>query len=328
MKLMLVTDAWFPQVNGVVYTLKNVVNNIKEHEVFILHPEINGAKTLFNLYYNIPILKNPFELVGKYFDEQRPDRVHIATEGSLGVAARRYCLKNKIKFSTSYHTQLADYGWVLYRFPKFITNLYIKWFHSASSKVLVTTKSIQKQLGFKNSIIWGRGVDTSIFNSAEKYTQQESDNTIIFVGRVSKDKNPDNFCSIKGVNKILVGDGPYLESLKARYKDVVYTGFVDHKELIKWYRKAKVFVFPSKHDTFGLVILEAMACGLPVVAYDVPSPCDIVKDGITGYLGDNLSKNVEKALINFETLSKNATEYAKSQSWSSITNQFLSHLTN
>jgi glycosyltransferase involved in cell wall biosynthesis len=325
MKIMLVTDAWKPQVNGVVYTLQNVVSNITDHDVFVLHPKVEGARTLFNLYYNIPILKNPFEVVRRYMDEQKPDRVHIATEGSLGVVARYYCKKYNIRFNTSYHTQLADYGWVLYKVPKFITKAFIRWFHSTSSKVLVTTKSIERQLKFKNSVIWARGVDTSIFNNRNA---SGDGNTIIFVGRVSKDKNLDDFCTIKGYKKILVGDGPYLSVLKEKYSDVIYTGFVDHNKLSEWYNKADVFVFPSKHDTYGLVLLEAMACGLPVAAYDVPSPCDVIESGVTGYLGENLSENIEKIFENYMYLSNNALEFANSKSWKSISDQFVFHLIN
>ncbi len=234
-------------------------------------------------------------------------------------------IKIILKFNTSYHTQLADYGWVLYKVPKFITMAFIKWFHCCSGKVLVTTKSIERQLNFKNSVIWARGVDTSVFNNQDK-TANGHDNTIIFVGRVSKDKNLDDFCAIRGYKKILVGDGPYLSTLKQKYKDVEYAGFIDHKELPKWYAKAGVFVFPSKFDTYGLVMLEAMACGLPVAAYDVPSPCDVVENGVTGYLGDNLSENIERIFANYDDLSSNAIEFAQSKSWKSISEEFVSHL--
>lgn len=327
MKIMLVTDAWTPQVNGVVYTLRNVVENIKDHECFVLHPNIEGARRLFYLYYNIPVLKNPYEVVKKYFNKFQPDHVHIATEGTMGIAARCYCARNNIKFNTSYHTQLAYYGWVLYKVPKFITRTYVKWFHSSSSKVLVTTKSIEKQLGFERSVIWGRGVNTSIFHPSNNGNERKG-NTIIFVGRVSKDKNLDEFCKIKGFRKILVGDGPYLATLKSRYKDVEYTGFVKHEELPNWYKTADVFVFPSRFDTYGLVMLEAMACGLPVAAYDVPSPCDVVEHGVTGYLGDNLTQNIMNILGDYEYLSRNAVEFARSKSWSAIASQFVYHLQN
>ncbi len=193
--------------------------------------------------------------------------------------------------------------------------------------MLVTTKSIERQLNFKNSVVWGRGVDTSIFN-AEKRTENRRGNTIIFVGRVSKDKNLDDFCSIRWYEKILVGDGPYLNTLKQRYPDVEFAGFIDHKKLPEWYNKADVFVFPSKFDTYGLVMLEAMACGLPVAAYDVPSPCDVVQNGVTGWLGDDLSKNIERVFADYTNLSNNAQKFANSKSWKSISDEFVSHLIN
>jgi glycosyltransferase involved in cell wall biosynthesis len=143
---------------------------------------------------------------------------------------------------------------------------------------------------------------------------------------VSKDKNLDNFCRIRGYRKILVGDGPYLKTLKVRYPDVEFRGYVPHNWLKDIYTQAQAFVFPSKFDTFGLVILEAMACGLPVVAYDVPSPNEIVRNGVTGYIGESIEENIEKAFENLEDLSCGALEHAKSQSWNSIANQFITQL--
>jgi glycosyltransferase involved in cell wall biosynthesis len=136
----------------------------------------------------------------------------------------------------------------------------------------------------------------------------------------------DDFCKIPGYRKILVGDGPYLKTLKLKYPDVFFTGYVPHDKLKLWYNEADLFIFPSKFDTFGLVILEAMACGLPVAAYDVPSPKDIIQDGVTGILGDNLEENIARAFDNLEYLSSNALKYAQSQSWNSIAEQFLRHL--
>jgi hypothetical protein len=147
---MIVTDAWVPQVNGVAVTLSYVVDLVrKNHEVLVVHPNIEGAEHIFNLYYDIPMVKNPFYVVKKYFEGFKPDKVHIATEGFLGLAMRRYCFKNGMGFTTSYHTRLADYGWTLYKIPKFITPLYIKWFHKLSRRVLVPTRSIADQLGFQ-----------------------------------------------------------------------------------------------------------------------------------------------------------------------------------
>lgn len=327
MKIMLVTDAWHPQVNGVVHTWSYITNLIsRDHEVAVLNPYIEGSEHLpLKLQGNIPILKNASHIVTKHYDQHLPDRVHIATEGSLGLAMRQFCRKNKINYNTSYHTRLADYGWVLYGVPTFLTWLYVRWFHRCSKKVLVTTKSIARQLGLSNCIVWGRGVDTHLFNPGDRTTPFK-EKTIITVGRVSKDKNLDDFCAIRGYRKILVGDGPYLKTLKARYPDVEFTGYVPHNQLKNIYTQAQVFVFPSKFDTFGLVILEAMACGLPVVAYDVPSPNDIIQNGVTGYIGESLEVNIERAFANIEGLSNNALKHAETQSWKSIADQFVNHL--
>ena len=165
----------------------------------------------------------------------------------------------------------------------------------------------------------------SLFNSSGR-KERPKEKTIITVGRVSKDKNMDDFCRIKGYKKILVGDGPYLKTLKSKYDDVQFTGYVAHKELKDIYTKADIFVFPSRLDTFGLVILEAMACGLPVVAYNVPSPSDIVLDGQTGHLGDDLEGSIEKVFDRLPDFSENARKYAETQSWNSIAEQFVSHL--
>lgn len=327
MKLLLVTDAWYPQVNGVVSTWNNISNIIKKkHEVLVLHPNVEGAKRLFTFYYDIPFVKNPFYVASKYFEKFNPDKVHIATEGSLGLAMRQYCVNNHISFNTSYHTRLDEYGWVHYRIPRLITKHYIRWFHRYSRKVLVTTKSIAGKLGLTNCTIWGRGVDTELFNAGGFKQKHVTTKSIIYVGRVSKDKNLDDFCRISGYRKILVGDGPYLKTLKWKYSDVLFAGYVPHDQLKYWYRKADVFVFPSKFDTFGLVILEAMACGLPVVAYNVPSPNDIVQNGVTGILGDNLEENIAQAFADLDNLSSNAVKYAQAQSWQSVAEQFLEHL--
>lgn len=326
MKILLVTDAWPPQINGVAHTLSYITGLIrKEHDVAVLNPYEEGSETLPLRIHNIPIVKNAAGLAERYFDTHSPDRVHIATEGPLGLAARQLCRKNGISYNTSYHTRLADYGRLHYGVPASLTWAYVRWFHTCSRKVLVTTRSITRQLGLSNCMVWGRGVDTELFYP-EPGGRTRGEKTIITVGRVSRDKNLDHFCRIRGYRKILVGGGPYLATLKAKYPDVEFTGPVPHGELRRMYARADVFVFPSRLDTFGLVILEAMACGLPVAAYDVPSPSDIVKHGVTGYLGDDLEENIENAFANLEYVSAGALAYARSQSWDSIAEQFVNHL--
>lgn len=326
MKILLVTDAWPPQINGVAHTLSYITGLIrKEHDITVLNPYVEGSETFPVRLHNIPIVTNAADLAGRHFDTHSPDRVHIATEGPLGFAARQLCKRNGIRYNTSYHTRIADYGWLLYKVPAFLTWAYVRWFHTGSRKVLVTTRSITRQLGLSNCMVWGRGVDTELFYP-ERSGRPRKEKTIISVGRVSRDKNLDDFCRIRGYRKILVGGGPYLDTLRAKYPDVEFTGPVPHGELRRMYAQADVFVFPSRLDTFGLVILEAMACGLPVAGYDVPSPSDIVRHGVTGYLGDNLEENIKNAFANLEDVSAGALAYARSQSWRSIAEQFVNHL--
>jgi glycosyltransferase involved in cell wall biosynthesis len=320
-KLLLITDAWHPQKNGVVVTLSTVLQQIRDHEVCVLHPGVAGAKHAFKIYHDVTLVRNPFEVVGKYFDSFRPDRIHLVTEGPLGFAGRLFCWKRRLPFTTSYHTQLPEYGWHLYRVPPFLIRSYLRWFHGGAKKVLVATPSLAKQLGYKNAVIWGRGVDLERFHDREKIPTTEP--TVINIGRVSREKNLDVFCGLEGYRRILVGDGPYLAELRQRYPKVEFAGHVPHESLRSWYSKADVFVFPSKTDTFGLVMLEAMACGLPVVAYDVTGPKDIVRDGVTGFLSEDLAGNVARVLANREEMSRNAVAYAREQGWQKIADQFV-----
>lgn len=326
MRTLIVTDAWMPQVNGVVYTWQHVLNHLSaENEFFILHPNVPGADTLCTIYYDVPVIKNAYQVVRSYVKEFEPDRIHIVTEGSLGFAMRTYCALKGLAFSTSYHSKLDDYAWVHYRIPKPLTKQYLRWFHGASRRVLVPTDSISRELGMDNTVTWGRGVDLDLFNR-DGGDRKTPDGTIMFVGRVSKDKNLDDFCRIRGYRKIVVGSGPYLKELSGRYPDVEFVGRVEHERLGEWYRRADVFVFPSRLDTFGLVILEAMACGLPVVAYDVPGPRDIIHHGRTGLIGEDLEGNIEKAFKNLDCLSTNAADFTKTLSWQSVAEQFIHNI--
>ena len=263
-------------------------------------------------------------MVERNLHEFRPDRIHLVTEGPLGFAARWICMQQGHPFTSSYHTQLPEYGWHLYRIPPALTRHYLAWFHARSQKVLVPTASLARRLGYPQAAIWGRGVDLESFYPDQEKNSHSS--TLLYVGRVSKEKNVEAFCRLTGYRRIVVGDGPYLANLKQRYPDVQFAGFIAHHDLREWYDKADVFVFPSKTDTFGLVMLEAMACGLPVVGYDVTGPKDIVGQGMTGFLGDDLAENVGRALANRDRLSRNALVYAGEQSWSHIADQFLQHV--
>jgi glycosyltransferase involved in cell wall biosynthesis len=324
MRILVVSDAWHPQKNGVVVTMTAILENIHNHEICVVHPGDSEAKPAFPIYQDVTLVINPFAVVAKNLKAFRHDRIHIVTEGPLGFAARWICLQRGFPFTSSYHTQLPEYGWHLYRIPPGITRNYLAWFHAPSRRVLVPTASLARQLGYANAVMWGRGVDLDCFYPDRDGAPHPA--TLLYVGRVSKEKNVEAFCSLTGYRRIVVGDGPHLANLRQHFPDVEFAGFVPHEELRGWYNQADVFVFPSKTDTFGLVMLEAMACGLPVVGFDVTGPKDIVRQGITGFVGDNLADNVSRALAERDRLGRNALAYAREQSWGHIADRFLHYV--
>jgi glycosyltransferase involved in cell wall biosynthesis len=239
------------------------------------------------------------------------DRIHIATEGPLGLWAKFYCDYNKIPYTTAYHTKFPEFLNKLIWFPKFITYRYLKWFHKYSKAVLVPSQSMKNELeyrGFKNIIVWTRGVSKDLIqirHSSEKSQPLK----VLYVGRVSKEKNLDVLCKLQNDYDItIVGDGPILKNLKQKYKKVNFVGYKFGKELTEYYGKNDIFCFPSLTDTFGIVIIEALCNGLPVAAYHVTGPQDIIEYGITGYMvqtGNDLSKAIEmcRSLNNAEVQS-------------------------
>jgi glycosyltransferase involved in cell wall biosynthesis len=323
-RILLITDAWHPQKNGVVVTLTTVLEHLKHDEVLVVHPGIAGAKPAVRIYHDIQLVRNPFHVVGKCLDAFEPDRIHLVTEGPLGIAGRLICARRGLPFTTSYHTRLPEYAWHLYRIPPFLVRAGLRWFHGRSSKVLVPTPSLLAQLRYPNAVLWARGVDLERFYPEQ--VERPPGPTLLYVGRVSKEKNLDAFCTLTGYRRLIVGDGPYRETLQRRNPDVHFAGHMPHDRLRAWYNRADLFVFPSRADTFGLVMLEAMACGLPVVAYNVTGPKDVVQDNQTGCLGDDLAANVTRALAQRKELSRNALAYARGQSWANIADQFTWHI--
>lgn len=301
MKILIVTDAWYPQVNGVVTTLENTINSLLNDYNDNVHViESSLFKTFPTPYPDVHLAYNVWR-VGKMIESISPETIHIATEGTLGLAARRYCYVNRLNYTTSYHTQFPEYiqtftrtvpaGWI---YPL------MRWMHKRSSRVLVTTGNMKQKLeknGFKNLIVWGRGADTELFNPSISQGMS-TPRTLLYVGRVSIEKNLEAFLDINIPNtvKFIVGDGPSLKQLEKKYPNVVFMGVLIGKELAREFANASVFVFPSKTDTFGIVMLEANACGTPIAAYPVPGPLDIVVDGYNGYLRDDLKEAIELAL--------------------------------
>lgn len=317
-KILLITDAWHPQVNGVVTTLSNLVDQARKHgdTVHVYHPR--RCKLRFSLWFYPEIeigIPNPMH-IRKLLKRQSWDHIHIATpEGTLGIAFSRTCRRLKIPFSTSCHTKFPEFINAKWNFISVELGWkFIRYLYSGTTTILTTTDSMVRELkdkGFTQDIqSWSRGVDRSIFYPEKQDKTQTI--TLLCVSRVSQEKGLDDFCSldIPNTQKILVGDGPYLEILKKKYPDVLFVGKKTGKELGDYYRKASVFVFPSKSDTFGVVNIEALACGTPVAAYPVTGPKDIIEEGVDGYLSENLSEAVKKCLdLNRESV------YISSKKW-------------
>ncbi len=324
MKILLVTDAWKPQVNGVVTTLENLVRKLSlNHDVKIIEPN-NFVSVPIPFYKEIKLSLNVFK-IKKIINDFRPDLIHIATEGPLGLYARKVCLMKKIKFSSSYHTNYPLYLKKMLGIPVQFTNRFERWFHNAACVTFVNTPSHKKELeeiGIKKLALWSRGIDENIFFP----TPNDSNNSYyLYVGRVSKEKNLESFLSLElDKKKVVVGDGPSLKSLKKKYPDVEFLGYKFGRELAEIYSNACVKVFPSRTDTFGIVIIEANACGTPVAGYPVTGPIDVVKNGENGYLNKDLHQAIKQAQ---KVDPKSCISYSKKYSWDEVASNFISSVT-
>lgn len=328
MKIAIITDAWKPQVNGVVTTYEKITELLQNegHEVRIFHPGM--FKTIpCPSYPEILLSLFPYQKLKKMIDAYRPEVVHIATEGTLGVGARRLCMQNGIKFTTAYHTKFPEYLRLRLPVPLKFSYAYLRWFHSKAEKTLVPSlsqKNLLESHGFSNLSIWGRGVDTNVFKPVAKRKEVSSVLKMVYVGRVAVEKNLETFLSVKiPGEKIVVGDGPDRSSLEKKFPESQFVGYKKGNDLVKILDEADVFVFPSLTDTFGIVMLEAMACGVPVAAFPVGGPRDVIIQGLTGYMHEDLGVAIQKAL----TLDRNKIrDCALTYTWSSVAETFLSCL--
>jgi glycosyltransferase involved in cell wall biosynthesis len=328
LRILLVTDAWAPQVNGVVVTLRNTVSWLQRwgHEVEVLSPE--GFRTMpMPTYPEIPLAVLPGRKVAERIREVQPDAIHIATEGPLGLAARGYCVKHGLRFTTAYHTCFPEYVKPRFGVPLSWTYAWLKRFHAPSSAVLVATRAIREMLearGFDNVADWGRGVDTDLFTPAAGRFSDLRRPVFLFVGRVAVEKNLPAFLALDlPGTKVVVGDGPQRRELERRFPDAVFAGAKHGLELASYYQRADVFVFPSRTDTFGLVMAEAMACGTPVAAFPVRGPIDVVKDPAGGVLDEDLGAAAMKCL---QLDREQVARYGRQFSWSSCSQQFVASL--
>jgi glycosyltransferase involved in cell wall biosynthesis len=260
-------------------------------------------------------------------EEFAPDAIHIATEGTLGAAARKWCLRRSFPFTTSYHTQFPEYVRARVPIPLSLSYAHLRRFHSAAARTMVATPGMQRLLesrGFENIVRWTRGVDVSLFRPRDKRFLELPRPIAMYVGRVAVEKNIEAFLQLDlPGTKVIVGDGPARVELEARYPLAKFVGFKFGEDLASHVAAADVFVFPSRTDTFGLVLLEAMACGVPVAAYPVTGPIDVVTQGVTGVLNEDLRAAVLAALH----LDPNQCRaFALANTWDTATRQFLSHL--
>jgi glycosyltransferase involved in cell wall biosynthesis len=317
MKFALVTDAWMPQVNGVVRTWTEVVRELEGmgHRIRVIHPGLFLTFAVPN-YPEICLAVFAPGRVSSMLDEFRPDAIHIATEGPLGLACRAYCLERHLPFTTSYHTQYPQYLNIYYRVPEKITLRCLKWFHEAAVRTLVPTRSVAQELqshGFRNTVVWSRGVNTALFKPRDKTALDLPRPIFMTASRIAPEKNIDAFLATElPGSKVVVGDGPLRAALERQHPDVHWTGYQHGEDLARLYAAADVFVFPSRTDTFGVTMLEANACGLPVAAYPVTGPIDVVQQNVTGVMDSDLRSACLAAL---KLDSQDCVSYARTCSW-------------
>jgi glycosyltransferase involved in cell wall biosynthesis len=323
MKILIATDAWTPQVNGVVTTLTSLVSKLSEnHEVKVIEPSLFTSLPI-PVYPEIRASIDVFNSK-KILKDFQPDAIHISTEGPIGIYLRNYLVRKRIPFTTAVHTKFPDYLKDLIGLPTSITNEFLKWFHSGASRTLVNTPSHQKELesiGIQNLKIWNRAIDKSVFRPL---LLEEVDPYYLYVGRISKEKNLEAFFRLDlDLPKVVVGEGPQLKEYKKKYSDVNFIGYKFGHQLAEIYSNARVKVFPSLTDTFGLVMLEANACGTPVAAYPVTGPIDVISNGLNGFYDPDLKTAIEKASSVDRT---SCFEFADQYSWDNVAKQFINTL--
>lgn len=382
MNIQIVTDAWSPQVNGVVFTLQHTRSALiaMGHRVDVIHPGMFRSVPC-PTYPEIRLSLFPQRDVARCIDAAAPDALHIATEGPLGLAARRYALRHGMPFTTAYHTRFPEYVQARTHLPLSLSYRFLRWFHGPATRTMVPTEGMRQELirnGFDTEqlVIWSRGVDLATFHparsgmepmagaahagaldavtasaacpapttraagnsSADAITacaaakpathtdlpQPERPPIFLYAGRVAVEKNINAFLSLSlPGEKWVAGGGPQLAALKARYPDVRFTGALRHPELAQLYRQADVFVFPSQTDTFGLVLLEAMACGCPVAALPSPATSDVLGASGAGVINADLRQACLDALKIPRDI---PARYAQGFAWEHTTRVFLGHL--
>jgi glycosyltransferase involved in cell wall biosynthesis len=329
MRILVATDAWHPQVNGVVRTLTNMAEAARAFGVEISFLTPLSFRTFAMPSYPDLRLALPYQAkIARLIAEARPDSIHIATEGPIGLLVRRYCRKNQLPFTTSFHTRFPEYISARLPIPEAWIWTALRAFHGPSQAVMAATPALAGELrarGFRNVVLWPRGVDASQFHprAADLGLPRP---VFLCVGRVAVEKNLEAFLDLDlPGTKVIVGDGPARAALTRKYPQAVFLGARQGKELADAYAAADVFVFPSKTDTFGLVLLEALASGLPVAAFPVTGPRDVIGNEPVGALNDDL----RMACLTAVTISPQAClAFAARHTWEASARAFVENITN
>ena len=328
MKIALITDAWRPQINGVVTTLQKTCEYLRGfgHTVETFTPDqFNNWPCPSYIEIRLALFCGP--TLRRRLRKFQPDAVHIATEGPLGFAARRYCINHGIPFTTSFHTRFAEYVNLRLHIPLHWGYAFLRWFHSKSERIMAATPALVdelKQRGFNNPVLWSRGVEVEMFRPRDKTFLEGERPIFLYAGRVAIEKNLEAFLGLDlPGTKYIVGDGPQRQELEAKYPSVRFVGYKLGEELAQTVAACDVFVFPSLTDTFGLVLLEALSCGVPVAAFPVRGPIDMILDDKVGCLDENLR---QAALTALELNPEDCRAYAMNYAWQNCVRQFEGHL--
>jgi glycosyltransferase involved in cell wall biosynthesis len=332
MRILLATDAWEPQINGVVRTLSRTAAECRAmgHEVEIIEP--GQFKTVpLPTYSEIKLAMGCYQPIQERLRAYEPEAIHIATEGPIGLATRRICVEWKLPFTTSYHTRFPEYISARLPLPVGAGYAYMKWFHRPSGRLMVATATMREELerhGFHNLSHWTRGVDTDLFKPGAGVAFEGLERPIwLNVGRIAVEKNLEAFLKLDlPGTKVLVGEGPQREELARRYPKTVFPGPKFGQELAACYASADVFIFPSLTDTFGLVILEAMASGTPVAAFAAPGPADLIPGSGAGVLAKDENGLRDACLEALKLDRAQVRAYADRFSWRACSEEFVRNL--
>jgi glycosyltransferase involved in cell wall biosynthesis len=326
MRIAILTDAWLPQVNGVVRTLSTTISILEQwgHEVLCINPQYFRTLPL-PTYPDIPLSLLPYRKINRMLEEFRPDAIHISTEGPIGWAGRRYCLKHDFPYTSTYHTRFPEYVRMRAPIPLALSYAFVRRFHNPAVHTMVATRSMRSALearGFKHLEYWTRGVDINHFQPLTESVLDLPHPIALYMGRVAVEKNIKDFLDLDlPGSKVVIGDGPAREALEQAYPQAHFLGYLQNGELARSLASVDVMVFPSRTDTFGLVMLEAMACGVPVATYPVEGPLDVIVNGVNGWMDDDLHSAVLQAL---EVERTSCRRFAEGYSWEACTRQFLS----